>query len=156
MQQNLFYPKLNPMVKCPTCSGPMNIRYRNSDHKPFFGCASYPRCRGTRPSEGIKACPECGSSMTLRKQKTKFVSFWGCTSFPSCRATVPFTEFGAKSSRGAIRNPRSNQLHDFNDPSSVNYGQRPAELDYPIEEDSPFEPCNYCGIVPNQFGSCEC
>jgi ssDNA-binding Zn-finger/Zn-ribbon topoisomerase 1 len=37
-------------VKCPDCDGPMVSR--SSAHGRFWGCANYPRCRGTRNSLG--------------------------------------------------------------------------------------------------------
>lgn len=37
-------------VACPTCGGPMESR--NSQHGTFWGCASYPKCKGTRDSMG--------------------------------------------------------------------------------------------------------
>lgn len=32
---------------CPSCGGHMDLRHRNSDEKPFWGCQDYPKCRGT-------------------------------------------------------------------------------------------------------------
>jgi hypothetical protein len=32
---------------CPICSGPMKLR--TGKHGEFWGCVSYPDCRGTRP-----------------------------------------------------------------------------------------------------------
>ena len=37
-------------VRCPDCDGPMVAR--SSQHGKFWGCASYPRCKGTRNSDG--------------------------------------------------------------------------------------------------------
>lgn len=37
-------------VKCPDCGGPMVPR--TSQHGKFWGCQSYPRCKGTRDSLG--------------------------------------------------------------------------------------------------------
>lgn len=39
-------------VKCPTCGGPMVSRSNNRDGSRFWGCRSYPDCRGTRNVEG--------------------------------------------------------------------------------------------------------
>lgn len=35
-------------VKCPECKGPMKIRERRRDNAPFWGCANFPVCHGTR------------------------------------------------------------------------------------------------------------
>lgn len=32
--------------RCPYCGGEMVLRKRNVDGKPFYGCKSYPKCRG--------------------------------------------------------------------------------------------------------------
>lgn len=37
-------------VKCPDCGGPM--KPRTSQYGKFWGCINYPRCKGTRDSEG--------------------------------------------------------------------------------------------------------
>lgn len=39
-------------VKCPECDGPMMSRQNRQDGTRFWGCKAYPRCRGTRDSEG--------------------------------------------------------------------------------------------------------
>ena len=39
----------NPL--CPLCGGEMVLRRRKSDGKPFYGCKSYPKCRGIRDVE---------------------------------------------------------------------------------------------------------
>ncbi len=36
----------SPAPKCPICGGEMAIRHRRSDGKPFYGCKSFPKCRG--------------------------------------------------------------------------------------------------------------
>lgn len=33
---------------CLSCGGSMELRYRNKDGKPFWGCQHYPDCRGTQ------------------------------------------------------------------------------------------------------------
>lgn len=37
-------------VKCPDCDGPMVSR--KSQYGTFWGCKSYPKCKGTRDSMG--------------------------------------------------------------------------------------------------------
>lgn len=38
-------------VKCPLCNGKMVPR--QSKHGTFWGCAAYPKCKGTRDSNGM-------------------------------------------------------------------------------------------------------
>ncbi len=39
-------------VDCPECGGKMVSRKRKSDGQRFWGCADYPRCKGTRNTDG--------------------------------------------------------------------------------------------------------
>ena len=39
-------------VKCPTCLGPMTSRKNQATGQRFWGCNAYPRCRGTRNTDG--------------------------------------------------------------------------------------------------------
>ena len=34
------------VIFCPYCGGEMVLRKRKGDGKSFYGCKSYPRCRG--------------------------------------------------------------------------------------------------------------
>jgi restriction system protein len=43
----------NPPRCCPKCDGRMVLRTSNFD--PFWGCARYPRCRGTINTRSVKA-----------------------------------------------------------------------------------------------------
>lgn len=38
-------------LKCPECESPM--KERSSQYGKFWGCMNYPRCKGTRDSEGL-------------------------------------------------------------------------------------------------------
>lgn len=38
-----------PMPSCPDCGRPMVARKNKNTGRPFWGCTSFPRCRGTRP-----------------------------------------------------------------------------------------------------------
>lgn len=40
-------------LKCPDCSGPMVPRTNKADGTKFWGCKSFPKCRGTRDSMGL-------------------------------------------------------------------------------------------------------
>lgn len=42
-------------VTCPECDGPMVSRKRKSDGARFWGCAAFPRCKGTRDVDGRSA-----------------------------------------------------------------------------------------------------
>ena len=91
---------------CPQCDNPMSRRVaRNGSNagKEFWGCSTYPKCKGTRPTEDTASsdtpvittpsparglpvpekrnCPDCGSEMALRKfQSGPRVGeeFYGC------------------------------------------------------------------------------
>ena len=39
-------------VTCPDCGGPMVSRQNKRDQSRFWGCAGYPKCRGTRNVDG--------------------------------------------------------------------------------------------------------
>ena len=39
-------------VKCPQCDGPMTSRKNNSTGQRFWGCDAYPKCKGTRNTDG--------------------------------------------------------------------------------------------------------
>ena len=41
---------MQEQLKCPMSKGPMKAR--RSAHGPFWGCAAYPRCTGTRDQFG--------------------------------------------------------------------------------------------------------
>ena len=36
-----------PIPDCPGCGASMELRYRHSDKQPFWGCITFPSCRGT-------------------------------------------------------------------------------------------------------------
>ena len=37
-----------PIPICPECGEPMKLRQRHADAKYFWGCSSFPNCRGLR------------------------------------------------------------------------------------------------------------
>lgn len=39
-------------VKCPDCDGPMVSRKSGKDGRIFWGCKAFPKCRGTRNTDG--------------------------------------------------------------------------------------------------------
>jgi ssDNA-binding Zn-finger/Zn-ribbon topoisomerase 1 len=42
-------------VKCPECDGPMTSRANRTTGQRFWGCNNYPRCKGTRDTDGEAA-----------------------------------------------------------------------------------------------------
>ena len=40
--------------KCPKCAGMMSVKYSKVNQQEFFGCQSYPRCKGTLPIEAAQ------------------------------------------------------------------------------------------------------
>ena len=42
-------------VQCPTCGGPMVSRKNTRSGQRFWGCQDYPKCKGTRDSDGRSA-----------------------------------------------------------------------------------------------------
>jgi len=51
-------------VKCPDCDGPMVSRQNKRDGSRFWGCAAYPKCRGTRNVDGEINQPRCQLQFT--------------------------------------------------------------------------------------------
>ena len=51
-QKEMTHPSLENL-KCPECKGPMVPRTNRKDGTKFWGCKSYPKCNGTRDSEGL-------------------------------------------------------------------------------------------------------
>lgn len=39
-------------LKCPECDGPMTSRKNSTTGQRFWGCNRYPKCRGTRDTDG--------------------------------------------------------------------------------------------------------
>lgn len=40
-------------LKCPVCASPMKQRVNRETGEEFYGCTQFPKCRGTRDSEGL-------------------------------------------------------------------------------------------------------
>ena len=89
--------------ECPDCGSPMLLR--QSRRGKFYGCSTYPKCRGTLPHKPVegepapkkvepeltdKECPKCGAPMLLRDGK--FGKFLGCSTYPKCRGLVNLNE----------------------------------------------------------------
>ncbi len=71
-------------IKCELCGGPMVIR--RSRYGQFYACASYPKCKGTRPinKELDVDCPLCGKKLAVRHGKNRS-TFYSCTGYPDCK-----------------------------------------------------------------------
>ncbi len=41
--------------RCPSCGGPMVSRQNSKTGQRFWGCTKYPRCKGTRDTDGLSA-----------------------------------------------------------------------------------------------------
>jgi len=75
---------------CPECGSELVIK--NSKAGAFFGCASYPNCKYTRPvveHERVEdkvlsgtECPECGHELAVKQGR--YGMFIGCSNFPEC------------------------------------------------------------------------
>lgn len=44
-------------VKCPECRGPMTSRANRATGQRFWGCNKYPKCKGTRNTDGEVSRP---------------------------------------------------------------------------------------------------
>lgn len=46
------YAEARAWIACPSCGAPMSLRTNKGTGSKFWGCTSYPECRGTRPHSG--------------------------------------------------------------------------------------------------------
>ena len=79
----------NELTECPLCGAYMMERL-GKNGKPFFGCVTYPACKGTlsiapkgMTEEDMKC--DCGAQMRIRTGARG--DFLGCSKFPVCRVT---------------------------------------------------------------------
>jgi ssDNA-binding Zn-finger/Zn-ribbon topoisomerase 1 len=56
---------------CPDCGGPMLLRNNRKDGTPFWGCADYPNCTGTRASGGAAAYDGGGQRELLPSDRAR-------------------------------------------------------------------------------------
>lgn len=114
---------------CPSCGSPMALRTaKRGDNagNAFWGCTTYPKCRGMVAADGRRAptpaelpmaaptppvpssqaapaappCPKCGKTMVLRTAKQGGNQFWGCPAFPGCRGMVSLASPAANQQAG--------------------------------------------------------
>lgn len=69
---------------CPRCGDGMIAT--SGKHGPFYSCASYPSCKGTRPAHvrGV-LCPDCGGPMCVKRGIRG--AFHSCCRYPECTGT---------------------------------------------------------------------
>lgn len=86
---------------CPQC-GKGVLQMRKGRNGTFWGCSSYPQCKGSYDDDGGKPkkpehiCPRCKKG-ALQRIQGKNGAFWGCTRFPDCR-----TSFNDKDGQPAL------------------------------------------------------
>jgi ssDNA-binding Zn-finger/Zn-ribbon topoisomerase 1 len=54
-------------TKCPICDGPMQSRANKNTGQRFWGCKAYPKCKGTRNTDG--EAPRGEVSFTERESR---------------------------------------------------------------------------------------
>lgn len=52
----------HPDVSCPKCDSPMVARLGKNGW--FWGCSTYPKCKGSLNVEEVDYCPKCGNKLT--------------------------------------------------------------------------------------------
>lgn len=102
-------PQAATTPSCPKCGADMArrvARQGSNAGKEFWGCCTYPACKGTLPLDGTpqpeavapiaetRSCPDCGTDMTLRQFQSGPRSgqqFYGCT---TCKKGWPLEQAG--------------------------------------------------------------
>jgi DNA topoisomerase-1 len=80
-------PKQAEGAICPECGGPMVFR-KNRWGGEFLSCASYPKCKGTRPVSSGMPCPEAGcEGEVVERRSRRGKKFFGCSRYPDCEFT---------------------------------------------------------------------
>ncbi|MCE5300503.1 MAG: topoisomerase DNA-binding C4 zinc finger domain-containing protein [Spirochaetia bacterium] len=75
--------------KCPQCGSEMKLR--EGSRGKFYGCSTFPKCKGTKEYDGEQEkCPKCGSMMVLKNGKNG--RFYSCSKYPECRETKDYKE----------------------------------------------------------------
>ncbi|MDR1081917.1 MAG: topoisomerase DNA-binding C4 zinc finger domain-containing protein, partial [Deltaproteobacteria bacterium] len=69
--------------ECPKCGSPMVVK-RARKGSWFMGCASYPKCRETRPFPTDFRCPSEGCDGQLVERNSVRGPFMGCSRYPKC------------------------------------------------------------------------
>lgn len=62
------YRGTGPGPGCPDCGGRMRKRVNRETGEAFWGCAGYPRCRGSLPWDGISEAPPRQTVTTLARE----------------------------------------------------------------------------------------
>lgn len=100
-------PQAATQPKCPKCGAEMTLRIARQGSnagKEFWGCSTYPACKGTLPADSsqqpahstspaaTRSCPDCGTEMSLRQFQTGpriGQQFYGCT---ACKKGWPVAD----------------------------------------------------------------
>ncbi len=69
-------------IPCPLCGELMVVRRSRSGE--FLGCATFPKCRGTKSMPTGVKCPKDGGDIAARRSKKRGKAFFGCENYPNC------------------------------------------------------------------------
>lgn len=61
---------------CPDCGGPMVSRANKGTGQRFWGCQDYPKCRGTRDTDGESAAERRGELPPSERQRENDRQRW--------------------------------------------------------------------------------
>lgn len=73
-------------IPCPLCGEMMVVRRSRSGE--FLGCATFPKCRGTKSMPTGVKCPKDGGDIAARRSKKRGKAFYGCENYPKCDFVV--------------------------------------------------------------------
>lgn len=76
----------HPDVHCPKCDSPMVAR--NGKNGWFWGCSTYPKCKGSLNVEEVDYCPKCANKLIKRFRLQSVISI----SCSSCNFTQKVCE----------------------------------------------------------------
>ena len=73
-------------IPCPLCGELMVVRRSRTGE--FLGCATFPKCRGTKSMPTGVKCPKDGGDIAARRSKKRGKAFFGCENYPKCDFVV--------------------------------------------------------------------
>ena len=86
------------------------MKLREGSKGKFYGCSTFPECRGTADFEGEQEkCPACGGNMVVKNGKRG--RFYGCSNYPECKNTKDYKEQCPKCGSDMVK--RSGKSGDF-------------------------------------------
>lgn len=95
----------SPDVPCPKCDSPMVAR--NGKNGWFWGCSTYPKCKGSLNVEEVPYCPKCGNKL-IKRFRLQLVVSMSCS---TCNFTTKVREEDDRSV-WHYANEFSNDLYD--------------------------------------------